>query len=261
MKKKAFILVFFCAVALLASAQKSSKLYLLSVGVSKYSPRSVASNLYLPAADADTVASIFAGKDCEYIVLKDSDATADNIKNTARKLFAQAEKQDVIMMFFSGHGIGSGFCAHDYNYFGGSVTFDDIKSLFRMSKSYGKILIADACFSGNIRINKELPDSVAKALKKKSQVMLFLSSRGNETSLESPSMSNGYFTTYLAKGLRGEADYNKNGNVTAVEISKYVSTNLQNVNNGHQHSNMWGNFNNGWIIKRLPKKEDPKPEP
>lgn len=261
MNRKLFLLILFCAIAVLASAQKTSKLYLLSVGVSKYSPRSIANNLNLPAADADTVASIFAGKDCEYIVLKDSDATADNIKNTARKLFAQAGKQDVVMIFFSGHGYGHGFCAHDYNYFGGSVTYDDIRSLFRMSKSYGKILIADACFSGGIRKDSVLPDSVAKVMKKKSQVMMFLSSRGNETSLESPSMSNGYFTTFLAKGLRGEADFNKNGKITAIEIHSYVSNKLKNVNNGHQHSNMWGNFSNGWIIKRLPKKEEQKPEP
>lgn len=255
MNRRLYLLILFCTVAIFASAQKS-KVYVLSIGVSKYAQSSI--NLTLPAADADTVASLFSNREGEFIVLKDSAATGKNIKNTARKLFSKAEKQDIILMFFSGHGYGNGFCAHDFNKtIDGTLSFDEIKELFRLSKAHGKMMIADACYSGAIRVNKVLPDSVSQALKKKSQVMLFLSSRGNETSLESPQMTNGYFTTYLAKGLRGAADYNKNGNITAGEIATYVSTSLNKELGGRQHSVVWGNFSTGWIINKLPRVANP----
>ena len=132
------------------------------------------------------------------------------------------------------------------------MSFDDIKALFRASKARGKIMMADACYSGAIRTDKVLPDSVSQSLQKQQQVLLFLSSRGNEASLERPGMSNGFFTTYLAKGLRGAADANGNGKITAGEIANYVSRQVTRESEGEQHSNIWGNFNLNWIITRVP---------
>ena len=72
--------------------------------------------------------------------------------------------------------------------------------------------------------------------------MLFLSSRSNESSLEIPSMKNGFFTTYLQRGLRGNADANRDRTITAKELFDFVSTNVIKISKEKQHPVMWGKF-------------------
>ena len=78
--------------------------------------------------------------------------------------------------------------------------------------------------------------------------MLFLSSRSNETSIEQRNMENGYFTTYLQKGLRGAADSDKNRIITAKELFKYVHENVVKISNGRQHPVMWGKFSDSMPV-------------
>ena len=52
----------------------------------------------------------------------------------------------------------------------------------------------------------------------KSNVMLFLSSRDNETSIERKDMKNGFFTTCLVSALRGKADSNRDRTISAKEL-------------------------------------------
>lgn len=61
----------------------------------------------------------------------------------------------------------------------------------------------------------------------KSNVMLFLSSRDNETSIERKDMKNGFFTTCLVSALRGKADSNRDRTISAKELFKFVSDNVR----------------------------------
>lgn len=251
-----YVLLFSLLFSLSGTAQKRErKMYVMCVGVGDYVHPTI-QDLTKPTCDADTVASLFAHGDNEVLVLKDSEATGDNIRRQMEKFFAKVTKHDVMIFFFSGHGITTGFCAHDYFMAtDGRLSYDDIKKVFSSKIAYGKIIMADACFSGKIRTK---PDTtVVPVRNNKQQVMLFLSSRGSEVSYESPTMTNGYFTTYLAEGLRGAADTNKNGKVTAFEISRYVSKKLRTALGDRQHSVMWGNFNDGWILSKVKLPEQP----
>ena len=103
------------------------------------------------------------------------------------------------------------------------------------------MIFADACYSGTIRTNDNIYRSEVSAAKK-ANVMLFLSSRSNETSIERRDMKNGFFTTYLQKGLRGGADVNNDKIITAKELFNYVHANVADLSNGRQHPVMWGKF-------------------
>ena len=60
-------------------------------------------------------------------------------------------------------------------------------------------------------------------------------SRKNESSFEDPELGFGVFTYYLWQGLRGQADRNKDGKVTANELVEYVRTNVyDHVTKRHQ---------------------------
>lgn len=251
-----FVIFLLLAFSLAAPAQhRTRKMYVMCVGVGDYADPRI-QDLTKPTADADTVAALFSGNNCETLVLKDSMATGENIRREMRRLFSKATVNDNVLFFFSGHGVSSGFCAHDYfRGTGGAVYYDDIKEIFRLCKAHGRIIMADACYSGKIRTKKDSAQAVASPLARNQQVMLFLSSRGAEVSYESPSMRNGYFTTYLAEALRGAADTNGNGKITAIELYNYVSEKLKWALGDRQHSVMWGNFNRGWILSRVITKQ------
>ena len=114
-------------------------------------------------------------------------------------------------------------------------------------KCKNKIIFADACYSGKIRPDNPTSQSEIAATQK-ANVMLFLSSRSNETSFERIDMKNGFFTTFLEKGLKGNADVNKDRIITAKELFDYVHTNVEQLSNGKQHPVMWGKFPNNMPV-------------
>ena len=83
---------------------------------------------------------------------------------------------------------------------------------------------------------------------KNANVMLFLSSRNTETSLESSLMDNGFFTYALQRALRGGADANRDRVITARELFNYVSKKVSTETGGRQHPVMWGKFSNNMPV-------------
>lgn len=256
----AFLLAFFATPS--EAAKKTRKIYVMAVGVGKYQSTQIKS-LTNPAHDADSIANFFGAGNAEVLVLKDTEATGDSIRSKMRSFFSKSTKYDNVLFFFSGHGTHSGFCSHDYLAgFGGCVTYDDIKKIFQSVDAYGKMIMADACFSGVLRSKPKQEEQVAVPnnppavvvpdnTKSKQQVMLFLSSRNDEYSYEDTYYTNGYFTYHLCKALKGDADVNHNGVITAEELSNYVSAKVKEMSFDRQHPVMWGNFNKGWIISRV----------
>ena len=85
-------------------------------------------------------------------------------------------------------------------------------------------------------------------LTKQRGLMLFLSSRTNETSRENPYGRNGQFTRYLLRGLKGGADNNRNRIVEAKELFDFVAVNVAKATKGKQHPVMWGRFDNNMHV-------------
>lgn len=221
-----FILCLFFALE--GSAQK---LYLVSVGISDYP--GTANDLILPVKDASAIYELYRkNKNSELVLLTDKQATRESILSKARALFQKANKQDIVILFFSGHGNPGGLVAYD-NY----LSNNDIRNLFSHCKASNKMVFADACYAGNLREHKR-----AAAPDPGNSVMLFLSSRDNEISIENPRMKNGIFTACLLRCLKGGADANRDRVITAKELFDAVSKGVQKLSDGRQHPVMWGNF-------------------
>lgn len=217
------------------------KVYLVSVGVSDYPGSSM--DLTLPDKDAQTITWLYSkNSGIKYCQLLNSDATVEKIILAMNKVYSLAGPEDIVVLFFSGHGYAGGFCAYD-----GNITYNKIRESMARSRCKNKMIFADACFSGDIRTNGSVSSSSISSAKK-SNVMLFLSSRSNETSLENPSMKNGYFTYYLQKGLRGGADSDRNRVITAKELFNYVHRNVSADTYNEQHPVMWGKFSDNMPV-------------
>lgn len=210
-----------------------AKTYLVSVGIADYPGQR--NDLALPVKDAKTISWLYSRNNsarCKQLL--NQQATRQAILSTISSLFAQASANDIVVFFFSGHGYEGGFVAYD-----GYLSYSAVRKAMAKSKSKNKMIFADACFSGQFRGEG---GSQGDTGHQNANVMLFLSSRSDETSIERPTMQNGFFTTYLQKGLRGNADSNRDRTITARELYVFVRDGVTKLSQGRQHPVMWGNF-------------------
>ena len=220
-----------------------AKIYLVSVGVSDYP--GTENDLSLPHNDAATMQWLYKqNKHAETALLMNEKATVVNVKTAMQKLFSKAASNDVVVLFFSGHGVKGGFVCYD-----GFLLYSDIKAVMSSCQSKNKMILADACFSGAIRKSGSGTTSDYTDMKN-SNLMLFLSCRTNEISIEREGMTNGFFTYALQHGLRGGADKNKDRTITAKELFNYVSKKVKDKSNDRQHPVMWGKFPDNMTVMK-----------
>lgn len=234
--------VFFLLLSVLSLLPARAETYVVVVGVANYQN---VRGLALTENDAKTMASLYKSHTRNVITMTGRYATRANILKAMNDQFTRAKKGDMVVFFFSGHGYEGGFCPYDMGgKYRNALSYEDVYSVFRRSKASRKVVIADACMSGGLR--KEKPSGVSA--RKSSDVLMFLSSRTNEYSIENRKMHNGFFTAYLDRGMRGAADANKDKVVTAKELFTYVSMGVKQLSGNRQHPVMWGNFSDDFVV-------------
>lgn len=230
-----------CSVLNLFGAEKGD-LYVVSIGISDY--KSI-SDLQLPENDAKAIAELYKTKTNNVILITGRYATKERILKSLWDQFSRAKTEDMIILSFSGHGYPGGICPYDMsNSENSGISYAEIQKILKQSRARRKVIFADACFSGGLRSsntsnNRKYQDS---------EVLLFLSSRGGEVSIESPFMVNGFFTNYLIRGLRGGADSDRNRKITAKELFLFVSKGVREKSNDTQHPVMWGKFDDDYVL-------------
>lgn len=226
-------------IAICLSMTADARTYLVSVGISDYP--GTRNDLHLPVNDATAMKIIYSkNSDAETVLLTNANATKSAILSALRQTFSKASDNDIIVFFFSGHGCPGAFCAHD-----NTLPYADIREVMAASKAKNKMIFADACFSGKMRQGRQNGGQQSFS---KYNILLFLSSRSEETSIERGGMKNGFFTSCLQKGLRGGADKNKDRIITAKELFTYVRNGVRNLSCDKQHPVMWGKFDDNMPV-------------
>ena len=232
MKFRSAIILLFLVSALSIHA----KTFVVSVGIADYP--GVKNDLRISDNDAQTLAKLFrATKDASVSVLVNNQATQSALLSTMRTSFANAQSSDAVILYFSGHGTPGALVCHD-----GLLTYQRIFNMLKGCKANRKIIIADACYAGKMRTSKQ-----QSANYNAQNVMLFLSSRANEKSMESP-YKNSLFTIFLERALRGGADKDRNRQITARELYDFVHDGVTEASGNMQHPVMWGKFDNNMTI-------------
>lgn len=221
---------------MICSLQLQAKVYLVSVGIADYPGKE--NDLRISDNDAKTIAKVFqATKDASVNVLVNEAATQSALLSTMHTTFEDADYNDAVILYFSGHGTPGALVCHD-----GLLTYQHIFKMLKGCKATRKIIIADACYAGKMRTTRQQTDSYNNQ-----NVMLFLSSRTNETSQETQ-YKNSLFTIFLERGLRGGADKDKNRQITAREIFDFVHKGVIDASDNKQHPVMWGKFDNDMTV-------------
>ena len=216
--------------------QLQAKVYLVSVGIADYP--GTKNDLRISDNDAKTIAKVFQStKDASVNVLTNEKATQSALLSTMHTAFADAESDDAVILYFSGHGTPGALVCYD-----GLLAYQRIFKMLKGCKATRKIIIADACFACKMRATRQQTNSYNSQ-----NVMLFLSSRSNEKSQETP-FQNSMFTIFLERGLRGGADTNRDRKITARELYDFVHKGVIEASNNRQHPVMWGKFDNNMTV-------------
>ncbi len=179
-------------------------------------------------------------------VLIDEDATRTNIMSAMRQTFLKADENDVVLLYFSGHGLQGSFLPVDFDGYNNKLLHDEVQSLFSESKAKHKICFADACHSGTLTAMKTpgniLTNYYDAFSGSRGGTALLLSSKGDEFSLEDQGLRQGIYSHFLIRGLKGEADKNKNKIVTIQELFDFVSKKVTTYTANVQTPTITGNY-------------------
>ncbi len=123
------------------------------------------------------------------------------------------------------------------------ISMDEIKKIFQRIRVERLIFIADTCYSGasggrtilSSKTRASLSDSFYERITRGKARVSIASCSANEVSKEDDKLKHGVFTYYLIEGLRGRADYDKDGLITVEEIFGYLSKTVPNASRQDQH--------------------------
>ena len=179
-------------------------------------------------------------------------------------------RADRVVIFYSGHSLnpqGKGL----YLLFPGSqrerlhataMEHRELKSILNKISARQQFVFLDSCYSG-AKPKMLVVSYPIKELLSPGR-MILSSSRHNERSIEDSNVGAGVFTSAMLKGLKGEADYDKNRIVDHLELSRYVMKWVPSIahkikRTHRQHPVLWGVFSGILPLIWLPGSSAPTP--
>ncbi|MEM1214553.1 MAG: caspase family protein [Bacteroidota bacterium] len=189
-------------------------------------------------------------------LLIDEDATHQGIVNAMRNVFLRADENDMILFYFSGHGLQGAFLPIDYDGYANRLEHEEIRNVLRQSRAKHKLVLADACHAGSLLaarapIHLTLQDYYAALNQSSGGTALLLSSKGEEYSLEDRGLRSGIFSHFLIRGLKGEANMNTDRIVTVRELFNYVHQRVRQYTGNVQTPTLTGNFDDNMPVSAI----------
>lgn len=188
-------------------------------------------------------------------LLVDENATHRNIIMAMKDIYLRADENDVVLFYFSGHGLQGAFLPVDYDGFENRLEHHEIRDALLATRARHKLVIADACHSGSLSSGisagqglaaKGMDEKLARYYEALNEAhggtALFLSSKGIEYSLEDGGLRSGVFSHFLIRGLEGEADNNNDDMVTISELFNFVHRETRTYTGNQQTPTISGDY-------------------
>jgi uncharacterized caspase-like protein len=228
--------------------------YAVVIGVGRYEHPTIPTLKYT-VADAEAIYRVLldaGGFKKEHVQLltdrSERKPTLRNIKHALGTFLARsAQKADTVVVYFAGHGAPEvdqrgverdGLAkylipsdADPDDLFSTALPMDDLQTIFGRIEAERVVMFLDACYSGEAGGRtftsrrtraRGVDDLFLERLTRSRGRAIVTASRTNEVSIELPELGHGIFTYYLAEGLRGAGDLNRDGIVTLQELYEYV---------------------------------------
>ncbi|NHC36326.1 caspase, EACC1-associated type [Scytonema millei] len=162
------------------------------------------------------------------------------MQQAIQRLFRNANKEDLVLLFFSGHGItddennlflATRITAKD-NFEATAVSANFIQKLSKNSYAKRQVIILDCCYSGAFAEGwqaKSVGLDLKRELGAEGRVVL-TSATATQTSFEQEGAELSLYTQYLVEGIEtGAADKDGDGKIHARELHDYAKTKVQEV--------------------------------
>ncbi|MBI4987857.1 MAG: caspase family protein [Rhodocyclales bacterium] len=202
-------------------------------------------------------------------LLLNRNATAAAIKEALYTWLRQAIEEDIVVIYFAGHGSPDSpdtpqnlyLLPHDTRYDAiastGFPMWDVETALKRFIKAKRVVVLADACHSGGVGATFDMarralgdvqPNRISTGLQNLATVgegiAVISASDDRQLSAESAKFGGGHgvFTHYLLEGLKGQADYNKDSRVTLGELIPFLSEHVRRETLNAQSPTVAGRF-------------------
>ncbi|MEI1373723.1 caspase family protein [Nostoc sp.] len=157
-------------------------------------------------------------------------------------LFANRQKDDLVLLYFSGHGIkddsGSLYLAscntrkeQEKLVQPTAVAASYVQNTMSDSRSRRQVVILDCCFSGAFSQGMKVKDDGSVPIKQQlggEGRAILTSSTSTQYSFEHPGFELSLYTHFLIEGLKtGVADLDSDGNISIDELHTYASQKVQ----------------------------------
>jgi caspase domain-containing protein len=262
-------------VAAAAVPKPSREQWAVVIGVGHYSNAAIP-QLHYTVADAELVQQVLVGqggfKKDNVLLITDKTERKPTLRDLkwalGTFLARSAKKDDLIVIFFAGHGApevdprgaeSDGLAkylvpsdADPNDLYSTALPMDEFQTIFDRIEAERVVVFVDACYSGAAggrtfaskrtratRVDEVFLDRLTRS---KGRAIL-TASRGSEVSLEVPELGHGLFTHYLVQGLRGAADLDRDGIVSLQELYQYLEQQVSQKSRsigGNQHPVMKG---------------------
>ena len=242
----------------------------LLVATGSYSDPGLA-GLRAPAGDVDSLAEVLAdGSIGQFEVQELVDRPTEEIKRAIEGFFAEARRADLLLLYFSGHGVlsqGRRFyfatASTSLQYLRATAIEDGfVNGVMQESRARSIVLVLDCCHSGafgkGLTPKSGLTIDVEHRFEGRGRVTLSASTELEYAFEESdpatginelaPSTPASLFTSCLVDGLRsGEADIDGDGEISVDELYDYVCHRVR-ERSPHQTPGMAGDVRGDIVI-------------
>ncbi|MCD6560331.1 MAG: caspase family protein [Deltaproteobacteria bacterium] len=203
-------------------------------------------------------------------MLLDMDATGRKIRDALYVWLRQADEKDIVVIYFAGHGSPESSAApgnlfllpNDTEYDNIAATalpvWDIKAAIERFIKAKKVIVIADACHSYGIGksfdISGRAVNPVSFGLREltgiRDGICVINGSDENQLSREGTKWDgHGVFTYFLLKGLKGEADHNKDKIISIDDLNQYLFKKMSKATRGAQTPTVAGRFKPEFMLE------------
>jgi len=260
------------------AAVKKPDLYMIAIGAGDFEQTQF--NLRYPAKDAADMVQLFS-ESKKYGQVFSKTLTGKEVTKTSilqlKQFLLQANVQDEVIVFFAGHGVldaqlDYSLPTYELNFLSPTqkgLAYSDLEGLLDGIRPQKKLLILDACHSGEIdksgaelsnetilyeknedlafrnvgtatvklgaSASTELMRSLFLDLRKGTGATVISSAGGAELSMEGSAWKNGLFTYCLLEGIRSaKADLNKDGQIQLSELQSYLALRVAALSNSMQ---------------------------
>jgi WD40 repeat protein len=225
---------------------KKGRLFIVAVGVDKYTKLGDQYTLRYAGADAHLMVDTFtkkAGPLHTEVISKllvtggDTPPTKANIED-ALAIFREARPEDTVILFLASHGVNDG-----PNYLmipedaerndAGSwrpssvVKWSDLQQALQDAQG-SRIMFVDTCHASgayNSRLVKDAADA---------NIVVFSATDKDTEAQETSKLGHGVFTYALSQGINGGADFGRKGPINIFPLAAYVSDEVKRMTNDEQ---------------------------